>query len=183
MISIKLNKKEAKVFNMNKPLVQLKQGCLIKDNNLYALKGAALIAIPVNYTGQPVSIHLESKLEIAKYNYIDIDEKNKVVKINEKEVTSYWGEEVLFPAVDYLYAEIERSKKRRQRSSNKMVAIDFGLLRHITSVIGNEILFEFGEKLDSVLITKNTSVYAADAYTTPFNSKVHRPCVLMPMRS
>ena len=177
MISIKLNKKEVKILNLN-----IKQGCLIKDNNLYGLKEAALIVLPINYTGSPVSIHFESKLEIAKDNYIDIDEKNKIVKINEKEVTSNWGEEVNFPEVDYLFNSIEKNKNRRKRTSNKLVAIDFRLLRYVTSIIGNEIVVEIGDRLDPIFIYKNTSASAAYAYTTPFNPKVHRQCLLMPMR-
>ena len=177
MTSIKLNKKEAKILNLN-----LKQGCLIKNNNLYGLKEAALIVLPVNYTGEPVSIHFESKLEIAKDNYIVVDEKNKIVKINEKEVTSNWGEKVNFPDVDYLFKSILLNKNRRKRTSNKLGAIDFALLRHITSIIGNEIVVEIGDRLDPIFITKNTKSFKAGSFTTPFNPKVHRQCLLMPMR-
>lgn len=189
---IRLSVHEAQIFNIansvkDKPNLGK---VLIEDNNLYVTDGNFLIAVPCVYEGERVEIEWNRNWKIGKskkFNMnltVDTDSK-KVMAYSEMygdvQLESRWGDGTCFPKVSVIYHSLN---KQSTNSTRDTIGIDFSLLSKITSVIGDRIVFETrGSDFEPIAIIQNFGCVLKKPFTTPFNNSIHKPCILMPMRT
>jgi len=187
ILTIKLTSHEAQIFNYTLE----KFGVLLHDNNLYSTDGNMMIAVPTKYDGPKVSINWPKERKIGKAKkhalelIIDTEEKEIAVMSKywgEVKVECNWDEQSKFPPIDSIYNTVSSNEDKMSEFINSpQYGMDIGVLKKITSVIGEQIIFSsFANLLDPIAVTPFT--YNNSNLTVRFDPNKHRPSIIMPMR-